>query len=188
MQRLEKLLFGSRNPAKHTYYSGLLSRLATEVLFPEQAGVEGRPEETGSRAEANAEIKARFYAERCGFHALAEDEMLLVDFLPPGEQPGVLGRRIDGEREAPDDELLQYWAELLTQVPEPDRTGRWHVAYCLASPDGDTRTFVLDHPVRFFLPPSETRIEGWPLSSIQGRVAFGRPGADEAILQGLLGS
>ena len=99
--------------------------------------------------------------------------MLLVDFLPPGAQPGVLGRRPNGEADDLDDDaLLAYWVQLVEAVPEERRTGRWHVAYCLADRGSVIDTLALDYEVRFFLPPSTVRIAGWPLSSIQGRASL----------------
>jgi XTP/dITP diphosphohydrolase len=178
MQKLDVLLFGTRNEAKRRYYLPLLEALAHRVQTPEQLGIYERPEEPGATAEENAAIKARFYANRAGVHAIAEDEMLFVDFLPTDRQPGPRGRRLTGSGELDDDALLEYWISLVTSVPEAKRTGRWHAAYCLASPEGTLKTIALDYPIRFFLPPSAVRIPGWPLSSIQGRVAFGKPDSE----------
>jgi XTP/dITP diphosphohydrolase len=169
------LLFGSRNPAKRAYYQQMLSPVVGHLLGPDDYGIAVAPAENGPTAEANAALKASFYALKAGVTALAEDEMLFVDFLPPEKQPGVLGRRPSGEADDLDDNaLLAYWIDVVQGVPEEKRTGRWHTAYCFAHPAGAVDTLSLDFEVRFFLPPSAVRIPGWPLSSIQGRAQAGK--------------
>ena len=108
----------------------------------------------------------------------SEDEALYVDFLSEEKQPGPHVRRINGIDEADDDQLLAYWEDIISEVPTDERTGRWHIAYCLALPTGQTATSGVDHPILFFSPPSETRIPGWPMSSIEGSVRFGKPNSE----------
>ncbi len=38
---------------------------------------------------------------------------------------------------------------------------------------------ALDHPVRFFSPPSKIRIPGWPMSSLEGSILFGKPNSEQ---------
>lgn len=175
MKALEKVVIASRNPAKKERYSRLMLGLAREILELENLGIDGKPTESGETAEQNAEIKAKFYAEKCGFVAFSEDEALYVDFLPPEKQPGVHVRRVEGKDEVDDDALLAYWERIVAQVPEDQRTGKWHTAYCVATPGGKVKMVALDHPVIFFSPSSEIRIPGWPMSSLEGPVKFGKP-------------
>ena len=172
---LQTILIASHNPAKVQRYGRLLTSFAHQVIGLREAGIASKPREHGETAEENAAIKARFYADLSGLPAFSEDESLFVDFLPPHRQPGVHVRRINGQEDASDDQMLAYWETILPFVPESQRTGCWHVACCLALPGGVLHTIAVDYPARFFSPSSPARIPGWPMSSLQGPAGFGRP-------------
>ena len=150
--RVERLVIATRNPGKVSYYSDILDRFAPSVVGLDDLGVKGKPEETGETAEENAEIKARFYLEKTRLPVFCEDEALEVDFLPKDQQPGVHVRRINGKDETSDDKLLLYWETIVAKVPKDKRTGRWHIAYCLALPSGKIKTVSRDHEILFFSP------------------------------------
>lgn len=169
------MAIATRNPAKKERYKSLLSKMAQEVLGLDELSIKGKPNETGITAEENAQIKARFYASKTGLPVFAEDEALYVDFLPAEKQPGVFVRRIDGEIEANDDKLLSHWESIISRTPEERRTGRWHFAFCLATPDGNVNIVSYDRVIMFFSPPSKMKNPGWPLSSIQGPLKFKKP-------------
>ncbi len=113
MKEWEQIVIATRNPAKKERYSRLLSGLANIILGVDDLGIEGKPAEAGETAEQNAEIKARFYAEKTELPVLSEDEALFVDFLPASKQPGVHVRRVEGKDEVSDDELLAYWEKIV---------------------------------------------------------------------------
>jgi XTP/dITP diphosphohydrolase len=174
-QPFEILLVATRNPAKAKNYKGLLAKYAGRVVDLEDLGIHGTAEEGGETSEVNAEMKARFYAEQSGCAAFSDDAALYVDFLPPERQPGVHVRRMDGKEAASDERLLVYWENALVDVPFGERTGRWHVAFCLAYPDGKKQTFSLDLPIVFFSPSSPIKTPGWPLNSLSGPLGFNKP-------------
>jgi len=175
MKEIEKMVVASGNPAKVERYGKMLSLYVNKVIGIKDMGITEKPEESGNTAEENAEIKGRFYANKTGLLVFSEDEALYVDFLPEDKQPGVHVRRIDGQDEVDDEKLLVYWEKMIARVPETSRTGRWHIAYCVATPDGEVKTIGLDHPIVFFSPSSKVRIPGWPMSSLEGPVAFNKP-------------
>jgi XTP/dITP diphosphohydrolase len=175
MKEIEKIVVASGNPAKVERFGRMLSQFTPEVVGLRDLGVDEKPEEHGNTAEENAEIKAKFYASKIGLLVFSEDEALYVDFLPEDKQPGVHVRRIDGKDEVDDEKLLEHWEEIVVKVPKEQRTGRWHIAYCIATPDGITKTVALDHPIIFFSPSSETKIPGWPMSSLEGPVDYAKP-------------
>lgn len=176
MKEIEKIVIATKNPAKVERYAKILSQYANQVVgLQNVVGEMDKPEETGETAEENAEIKGRYYAEKTGALAFSEDEALYVDFLSDDKQPGVHVRRINGKDEIDDDQLLLYWEEIVAKVPEEERTGKWHIAYCIASPDGTVKTTSLEHPIVFFSPSSSVRIPGWPMSSLEGPSAFNKP-------------
>jgi len=175
MKEIEKIVVATQNPAKVEKYGRMLAPYANQVIGLQAVGEIDKPEETGETAEENAKIKGKYYAEKTGLLVFSEDEALYVDFLPENQQPGVHVRRIDGKDEADDDQLLLHWEEIVACVPEGERTGRWYIAYCIASPDGTVKTTSLEHPIVFFSPSSSVRIPGWPMSSLEGPVAFNKP-------------
>jgi len=175
MKKMAKILVATRNPAKVKHYSTLLSAIAEEVVGLDELQIKGKPEELGTTAEENAETKAYFYAHCSGLPVFSEDEALYVDFLPDDQQPGTHVRRINGRDEADDDQLLAHWEQVLAEVPEAKRTGRWHIAYCIATPEGKCNVRSRDFERVFFSPTSKIRIPGWPISSLQGPAEFGKP-------------
>jgi XTP/dITP diphosphohydrolase len=172
---IEQIVLATRNPGKIAQYQQTLQSLGIRVLGLEDLRITGKPIESGKTAQDNAQIKAAFYSELTPLPVLSEDESLFVDFLPPHLQPGVFVRRINGQDEVTDDQLLAYWSEIIARTPPELRTGRWHFAYCLAY-NGVSKIAARDVEIRFFHPPSPIRIPGWPLSSLQG--STGKPSCE----------
>jgi XTP/dITP diphosphohydrolase len=89
------------------------------LLTPDQAGVSGEPVEDAATFAGNAEIKARYYAERSGLPTLADDSGLEVDALQG--RPGVLTRRYAGEDPTDEENNEKLLREL--EGLSPDRRG-----------------------------------------------------------------
>jgi len=174
MTKLEKIVIATHNPAKIQRFKDALLKVTDNILTLADLGITVEAEETGLTAEENAKIKALFYAKLTGLPVFSHDSALYVDFLPADNQPGVNVRRING-KEATDDELFDHWKTIIIKAPEEKRIGKWHSAYCLATPDGTMNLFAIDHPRQFFWPPSEKRIVGWPLDSMMGPCGFNKP-------------
>jgi inosine/xanthosine triphosphate pyrophosphatase family protein len=174
-KKIERLVIATRNPAKKERYKHVLGELVKEVVDLADVGISDKPQESGTTAELNAEIKAKFYSERTNLPVFCEDETLEVDFLPKDKQPGTHVRRINGKDEVDDNKLLVYWEKVVAEVPKQKRTGRWHIAYSFALPSGVIKTASLDHPIMFFSPSSEIRLPGWPMSSLEGPLNLGKP-------------
>lgn len=178
MRELDRIVIATQNPSKKERYMRTLAGVAQDVLSLKDLGIKDKPLETGFTAEENAEIKAKFYSSITQLPVFSEDEALYVDFLPDNQQPGVFVRRINGRDEVDDDQLLYYWESIIAKVPKDQRTGRWHFAYSLATPDGKAKTFTLDTPLLFFSPSSKIRLPGWPMSSLEGAAMIGKPHAE----------
>lgn len=176
-KQIEKLVIATRNPAKIEHYRYLFSGMVTDIFGLNETGIDGKPTETGETAEENAQIKAIYYSTKTDLPVFCEDESLFADFLPADKQPGVRVRRINGSDEASDDELFYYWENIIKDVPEARRTGRWHIAYCLGL-NGKTKLTSMDHEIQFFYPASKVRIPGWPMSSLEGFVTLGKPNSE----------
>lgn len=180
MLKLKKLVIATKNPAKIAHYKTILGEISDEVFGLDSFEIMDKPEESGTTAEENAKIKATFYALKTGCPVFSEDEALYVDFLPETEQPGTHVRRINGRDEVDDDQLILHWEKVIASVPKNKRTGKWRIAYCIATPEGSIKTSGLDYPIMFFSPTSKIRIPGWPMSSLQGSSLFKKPHSEQS--------
>lgn len=125
-----KLLLGSNNAHKAEEIAALLEGLEVELLTPRQLNLTEEPVEDGKSFAANAAIKARFYQEKSGLPALADDSGLVVDALDG--RPGIYSSRY-----APTDkERIAKLLEELADTPEDARTSRFVCVAALALPDG----------------------------------------------------
>ncbi len=174
MKEFAEIVVATHNPAKVQRLKDVLLKVTENVLTLADLGITEQAEESGFTAEENARIKAVFYAKLTGKLVFAQDAAFYVDFLSPDKQPGVNVRRVNG-REMTDDELLAYWEKIIVNIPKNKRIGKWHAAYCLATADGKTYLFVIDHPRIFFYPSSPKRIIGWPMDSLIGHPMFNKP-------------
>jgi XTP/dITP diphosphohydrolase len=131
-----RLLFATTNPGKVKELRGLVGD-AVEVVSLKDLPPVPEPVEDGETFEANAEKKARAYAQATGLPSLADDSGLCVDAL--GGRPGVHSARY-----APGDDRARYEKLLgeLSSVPEERRTASFRCALCLALPDGKVRIEV----------------------------------------------
>jgi XTP/dITP diphosphohydrolase len=125
-----RLLFATTNAGKLKELRGLVGE-AVEVVSLKELPPIPEPVEDGATFEANAEKKARAYAEASGLPTLADDSGLCVDAL--GGRPGVYSARY-----APGDDRARYQKLLgeLEGVPEERRTASFQCALCLAIPRG----------------------------------------------------
>lgn len=130
-----KLLVGTRSTGKAREIRELFAGLPFEVSFPSDLKLDRLPEEADlerstSYAE-NAVAKARYYATRSGWPAVADDSGLEVDAL--GGAPGPRSARWSASgTDAGNNALL---LEQLAGVPEVRRTARYRcVVAFLATP------------------------------------------------------
>jgi XTP/dITP diphosphohydrolase len=90
-----RILVATHSPHKLRELRGLLRPNRADLVSLSDLGIADEVEETGSTFEANARLKARFYAQSSGLATLADDSGLEVDALDGG--PGVRTRRYAGE-------------------------------------------------------------------------------------------
>jgi XTP/dITP diphosphohydrolase len=123
------LLLASQNPGKLAEMRQLVDGLPFRVLSPADVGIRRGPEETGSTFLENAILKARYYSERAGRLAVADDSGLSVDALDGG--PGLYSSRFGGEG-ASDADRNRLLLEMLANVPHEKRTARFTSAVAVA--------------------------------------------------------
>jgi XTP/dITP diphosphohydrolase len=98
--------------------------------FPEVAP----PPETGDTFAANAVSKARSATRATGLAAIADDSGLEVDGL--GGKPGIWSARCAGE-EASDEDRYRKVLDLMRDVPDGRRRGRFRCAAAFVSPGAE---------------------------------------------------
>lgn len=124
------LLLATTNPGKLREIRALLQGVPFEVRSLEGMADIEAPEETGATFEANARLKARFYAEATGLLAVADDSGLEIDAMDG--RPGVLSARYPGATY--DERFVNIWREMAASG-RPDRAARFVCAIALATPD-----------------------------------------------------
>ena len=156
-----KLLVGTRSAGKAREIRELFAGLPFEVSFPSDLMLDRLPEEADlersmSYAE-NAVAKARYYATRSGWPAVADDSGLEVDAL--GGAPGPRSARWSASgTDAGNNALL---LEQLAGVPDVRRTARYRcVVAFLATPSSGPEIV-------------EATCEGFILTGPRGAGGFG---------------
>jgi XTP/dITP diphosphohydrolase len=131
-----RLLLATRARHKLAELQELLDLPGVTLLTPDELGIEGEPVEDALTFEGNAQIKARYYAERSGLPTLADDSGLEVDALDG--RPGVYTRRYAGD-DPSDLENNTRLLEELDGVPAARRGARYQcvLAYLDPSPDSE---------------------------------------------------
>lgn len=128
------LVIASHNEGKVAEIAELLAPFGAEVVSAAELGLD-EVEETGDSFVANAELKARFAAERTGKPALADDSGLSVNAL--NGAPGIFSARWAG----PERDFRMAMEHVERELGEStDRSASFICALCLAWPDGTVET------------------------------------------------
>ncbi len=133
-----QLLLATSNPHKVEEVAAILGPMGIDVVG--LGALESKipePVEDGATFQANARIKAAYYATTLRRMCLADDSGLEVDAL--GSAPGVHSARyagVDGQRAQRDGANNEKLLAELQGVPAEQRTARFVCAMCLADTDG----------------------------------------------------
>ncbi|HSG87127.1 MAG TPA: non-canonical purine NTP pyrophosphatase [Candidatus Limnocylindrales bacterium] len=127
-----RIVVATRSAHKLRELRELLHLSRTGLVSLDDVGVADEPVEDGATFEANARLKARFYARLTGLPTLADDSGLEVDALDGG--PGVRTRRFASET-ATDEENNTRLLEVLGGLPPPERGARYVCVLSLVLPD-----------------------------------------------------
>ncbi len=133
-----QLLFATSNPHKVEEVAAILAPMGIDVVgFGALESKIPEPVEDGATFQANARIKAVYYAKALGRMCLADDSGLEVDAL--GSAPGVHSARyagVDGQRAQRDGANNEKLLAELQGVPAEQRTARFVCAMCLVDDGG----------------------------------------------------
>lgn len=145
MRKLDgkKLVVATHNSGKLREIADLIGPFGFETTSAGELGLE-EPEETGTKFEENAYIKAFFAAKSTGLPALSDDSGLEADALnkAPGVYTADWAIQSDGHRDF--DNAMKKVEDALEKkgATTPDkRHGRFVSVLCLAWPDGHAEYF-----------------------------------------------
>ena len=162
---MHKLLIATTNPGKLDEIRKYLSDLPIELVGLKDLNITDKIEEAGTSFKDNAILKAKFYAQKSGLPALADDGGFEIDALH-GE-PGVKSHRwIHDDREDTDDELIEYALEKMKSLSRARRGAQLHLVLALVLPNGKIHT--VEEMVRGIVPeiPSSIRVAGFPYRTL----------------------
>jgi XTP/dITP diphosphohydrolase len=128
----ERLLVATRSAHKLRELRELLGPLKAALVDLDDVGIRDEAIEDGETFEANASLKARFFAVLSGLPTLADDSGLEVDALNGG--PGVRTRRYDGEQATDEQNNLKLLRALTGLTPDL-RGARYRCVLALALPE-----------------------------------------------------
>lgn len=131
MSSKPRIVLASTNRHKIEEFRTLLADVPCELIGPADLGLSIEVEETGATFHENAVLKAIAYAEAANLPALADDSGLEIDAL--GGEPGVYSARWAGVEISYEDRFRILF-ERLANVPNDQRTARYHCVIAVAQP------------------------------------------------------
>jgi XTP/dITP diphosphohydrolase len=131
-----ELLIATKNIGKIRELEKLLADLPIILRNANEFANLREPEETGQTFAENAILKARYYAEKTGFLALADDSGLEVEAL--GGAPGVFSARYAGEKATNEERIAKLLNEL-GQTKDAKRLARFVCAVAISDQKGDIK-------------------------------------------------
>jgi len=168
---MDRLVVATHNRKKGGEMVTILGRLLPEIKILTLADFPGapEPEETGETYSENAAIKSESAALFTGLPSLADDAGLEIDALEGA--PGLHSKRFGGEV-LPFDKKMERILELLSEIPDENRTARFRCCIALSVP-GETDAF------QRLGARSERSLEGKTIvfeATCEGRIAHARMG------------
>ncbi len=183
-----RLLIATTNKGKIQMYRDLLRGESVDFVFLDEIGNSiPSPEENGATPEENAILKARFYCEKIGLPALADDAGFAIDAL--NGKPGVMARRWGGELpdSISDEDWLTFYQKKVETIQGERFPGSFPFSRAIAFPNG--KIFAQNDKIEILLikKPRRPFKEGFPISSVHvfpdGRHNLDVP-ADDPIREG----
>lgn len=136
-------MLASHNKGKLREFADLLAPFGYEVRSAAELGL-AEPEETGTRFEENAYIKACAAAKATGMPALADDSGMCADALDgaPGVHTADWATLPDGSRDfrVAMEKVEEFLREKGAATPE-GRRARFVAVMCLCFPDGEAEYY-----------------------------------------------
>lgn len=163
---MKELTFGTTNEAKIKQIRGTLAPANIEVNGVADKSVLPEVIEDGKTANENARKKALAYAKALGKTVFSMDNALYINGLTDDMQPALNVRRIDGHTATTDEEMIEYYSQLIDSLGGKAE-GYWEFGICIATPDGEYKETTIKSPRTFVSTPTTNIQAGYPLESIQ---------------------
>jgi inosine/xanthosine triphosphate pyrophosphatase family protein len=160
-----KVLLATSNEAKKLRYGKLLADLGYDIISLKDINLKLSVNEDGNKPLENAIIKAKAYYEATGIPTIAQDDGLIIDNFPEEKQPGTHVRRVYGEKELTDDEMIEYYTSELNKVGGESKAV-WKRGLAFVRGKNEIYTLETEDETYFISKPCELRSKGYPLSSI----------------------
>lgn len=131
---IKRLVIGTGNQAKVKEWSEILGQY---VSIGNLSDFEGIPKaiESGDTIEENARQKAIHYAKLTHEYVMSEDGGFEIDAL--GGLPGARSHRLFGNKEATDEEIIDFVLEKMKDTTHEKRTARMASAVAISNPLGE---------------------------------------------------
>lgn len=161
------ILFATHNKSKLKSYQKLLEKYDANIFSLNDKGICYDVNEDGNDSVQNAIKKAREYYKISHMITVAEDTSLEFEGVPDSIQPGTHVRRILGEESATDEELLEYYVELVNKYGKNGvLKGKYTKALACCREDGQVVYTTFEIKKDFVNVVSTKRNEGYPLDSM----------------------
>ena len=131
---MQKLLIATQNKGKIKELLSLLDDIESEIVTPDQIGLELDVKETGETYADNAILKAKAFGAAAALPALADDSGLEVDLLDG--QPGLFSARFSPKPGATDADRREFLLNKLTPHPRPWKA-QFRCFVALSMPTGE---------------------------------------------------
>ncbi|MEK9180749.1 MAG: non-canonical purine NTP pyrophosphatase [Patescibacteria group bacterium] len=125
---IEKLLLGTGNPKKVEHYKEFLRDFKGEIFSVKDLAIL-EPVEDAATLEENAVAKAKYYFQKAGFPALADDGGFEIPAL--NNFPGVKSKRFAG-KDLTDQETIEEILKRMRGLVGEQRKARFRVVVALA--------------------------------------------------------
>jgi XTP/dITP diphosphohydrolase len=163
---MKQLLIGTGNRGKARFIKNLLSDLQVKFLSPQELGVSISVDENGDTVEENARIKALGYFRASGVATLSPDSGICIEVCQMISNPAFYVRRVSRDRGATDEEVLEHFSSLVSNLGG-QTVGRWTTALALAASADSVICKRFERQTILTARPCPERSPGSPLQSMQ---------------------
>ncbi|HAT03992.1 MAG TPA: hypothetical protein DCS29_04455 [Candidatus Magasanikbacteria bacterium] len=157
----QKILIATTNRGKFHEMKTFLDDLPFEFISLDDLKHKPKePEENEGTIEGNAALKAKYYAEKTGYIALADDGGLFIDIL--NGWPGVISARV-GET---DEERRSHVLEKVKNLPDEQCSASFRLALALYDPHNKSQFLCLGERVGKILKEGRKGPSAWGYNEI----------------------
>ena len=167
------IILATNNKSKVKEISEMMSGSDITFVSLADAGINVEVEETGTKFEENALLKAREICKLSGKPTISDDSGLEIDALDGA--PGIYSSRFMGE-DTSYDIKNNALIEKLENVADPDRTARFRCCMALVLPDG--REFVTEGAMEGIIAREPKGINGFGYDPILFIPGYNRTSAE----------